>query len=134
MRLSRARFTVWTLMVAVAVVAVSLGIYALGLRNGRQAVMFAPPETPLSYTKALAIPSEEEACAVFLATEMSTEHNSAFFSKFPIGQTSVTAKHRGDGAWEVKYINRRTGDWSTGAIALSHDSVQKYLDLLNAKQ
>jgi hypothetical protein len=121
-------------MVAVAVVAVTLGVYALGLRKGRQDVMFAPPETPLSYTKALAIPSDEEACAVFLATRMMTEGDSAFFSRFPIGQTSVTAKHRGDGIWDVKYINPRTGDWSTGAIVFSHDSVQEYLNLLNAKQ
>ena len=128
MRLPRVRVTVRGMMMAVAIVAFTLSIYALGLRNGRQAATVTPRETALEFTRALALPSAEEACAVFMLAEMNAKHSSGFLSE----SMKATAKRRNDQkTWDVHFADRRTGKTAVGVVELSPESVQKFDALLH---
>ena len=75
MRFARFRLTMRTLMMAVAVVAVILGAYASGYRDGRQYRPVPPQDAALAFVKSIRFNSDEEACAVYTAAEL-MEHSS----------------------------------------------------------
>ena len=106
MRMSRFRFTVRRLMLAVAIVAIVAGAFMFGQRRGMRTVLNAPRDSAMTISQTVTARSDEERCAIYNAM-LSQERDSPGSAK---RVTKIHAKKlAGPDEWAVMYHDPGVG-------------------------
>lgn len=107
---SRPRARLTTLMMAVLLIAVALGSYRAGYRDGRGTVpRDLPHERALDFVRALKVRSDTEGYAIYSQAKLREQSRPGYLSR----KHRVAAEPTEDG-WKVTFTDEATGKASPG--------------------
>jgi hypothetical protein len=130
MRLPPLRFTVRTLVVAVAMLAAVFGAYMSGWRDSQKVPRDPAREKALQLVRSMPITSDEQGCAVFGQALRHERKTPGFRAEF----TRVTSKSLGgQRKWATIFVSSKTGMAYEDHGTLDDFSIAEYRKLISAK-
>jgi hypothetical protein len=124
------RFTVRTVVVAVAILAAVFGAYMSEWRDSQKVPRDPTREKALQLVRSLPVTSDEQACAVFGQALRHERKTPVFLAEF----TKVTSKSlAGEREWATIFVNPKTGEAYEDHGTLDDFSIAEYRKLISGK-